>query len=833
MNAVSFGSRSSDSSVANLCCDWDRILQLLRNGGACGDLECLPFGLGDGTAGSETELQTAVVGREKNVDLPLSIRSSNYYANLLKRSAVQDTPKRALRNLQRFLEDNPDGVWENSWVRFPCKFLSPYARSVLDHDLTADKSDAASGPRGDIDRFLVKDISGESLLRVPVSYLLRLALVDVVGSQRRLPSAVHRTVQQMADHFLNDNMSPETCSFYVVADRQPGSLGKSLAKETSIRFLLTQLLVMYANQQFRLDERGQHSVVYFGSHPPVRQQELSERISDTFYRELLTSPCLSGWDSGEEKQEYMRLCHTVLSRSQLNAAAKVRDAGLIASSLVLLPSLSDVSLANNGIHVSLGSKRLSALLSDRTSRFGPAEEKYLGDLVTKIVEHFLPLFVGTYSAAPYRVDFADFHAERVLGFLPHELDFTHLRMLWRRWKKKARISVFGQPIMPSGYETFDRFLAFMLRLRGDFVPDFRLTDYLVAPLSTDESPALNGELGNQERLKRDLTHMGVYDPSMAFYSLYRQRLFGSMGYSGFEGRYYSLCEGLEDDFGRATDLQRLVTALAFKYVADGEVAHLHIPDDPTTESERRQAFFGAAIGIPTFFVRQDTPNLFLKRILRSTSQTRSSHRYAGHLRVKQKAYRIALLETLRRDAASLIEMLGLEETILDLEHRLREPERHTVAAKVTSAILNDLGVRSPMAVSAATFNRAAERYYRNRLRLRHLREGFQFLEEDWRGVEIGRSIPIRELVGLGLRHRDVVGLIRSIKAEVLAGDVSIERLRTLINVLLITIWHNGNLTSVAASGCQTGTSSTEGEIDLALPEEGGSRALVAAPVCQS
>ncbi len=65
----------------------------------------------------------------------------------------------------------------------------------------------------------------------------------------------------------------------------------------------------------------------------------------------------------------------------------------------------------------------------------------MGDLVVKIVEHFLPLFVGTYSAAPYRLDFVDLHPEKALGFLPHELDYTHLRMLWRRWQKKANLNI--------------------------------------------------------------------------------------------------------------------------------------------------------------------------------------------------------------------------------------------------------------------------------------------------------------------------------------------------------------------------------------------------------
>ena len=43
-----------------------------------------------------------------------------------------------------------------------------------------------------------------------------------------------------------------------------------------------------------------------------------------------------------------------------------------------------------------------------------------------------------------------------------------------------------------------------LGFRGDRVPDFRLVDYPVSLLSTDESPALDGRLGNTERLKKDL-----------------------------------------------------------------------------------------------------------------------------------------------------------------------------------------------------------------------------------------------------------------------------------------------------------------------------------------
>jgi hypothetical protein len=228
---------------------------------------------------------------------------------------------------------------------------------------------------------------------------------------------------------------------------------------------------------------------------------------------------------------------------------------VITRNLVVLPNTSNVSLANNGVHVSLGSSRLSAAVEAGESGFGREHEKYVGDLVIKIVEHFLPLFVGTYTAAPYRLAFQDFHPERALSFLPHQLDYTHLRMLWRRWKGKARISVAGNPVCPLGPKWLDRAIAGVFGLKGDFVPDFRLIDYLVAPMSTERSPALNGELGNERRLLEDLDHLGVFDSRMSPYQLYRQRDRASKGYSGFEGRYYSLFESFGGDMALAVNLQ--------------------------------------------------------------------------------------------------------------------------------------------------------------------------------------------------------------------------------------------------------------------------------------
>src|ERR1019366_5818238 len=120
--------------------------------------------------------------------------------------------------------------------------------------------------------------------------------------------------------------------------------------------------------------------------PPVRQRELNELISDSFYRELFMNPCLSGWDRGKEKRAYMSLCHEVLSRSQLNGVKKLRDAGIIYNNLVVMPNTSNTSLANNGVHVSLGSRRLTALVAGNNDRFGPRDEKHFGDLAIKVME---------------------------------------------------------------------------------------------------------------------------------------------------------------------------------------------------------------------------------------------------------------------------------------------------------------------------------------------------------------------------------------------------------------------------------------------------------------
>jgi len=766
-----------------------RVLLHLRNNATGRDITALPFAPGDTTAGSETELQAAVAGRGDHVDLPRSIMQSNYFANIARRAAAGDTHRRAISDLEQFLQSNQENIWENSWVRFPRSLLGPFAESVFQHDLLSDKQNPEQGLRTDQDRFVFQQ-DGQDFVRIPISYLLKLSLADIISTRTGLLNPVRKTARRMLGHFLNDNTSPETCSFNIVSIHPDTGMGRAVAGEMAKRFLFTQLLLQYANGKYRLTATGQTALAYLSPHPPIRQKKLNNCISDAFYRELFMSPCLSGWNRGELKHEYMHLCHRVLSRSQMNAVAKLREAGIITSNLILLPNTSNISLANNGTHVSLGSRLLSAALCDPASGFTNIHEKYFGDLVVKIVEHFLPLFVGTYSAAPYRLDFSDFHPEKALGFLPHELDYTHLRMLWRRWRKKANLKICGNPVTPFGPPWLDRMISTTFCLKGDFVPDFRLIDYLVSIMSTSTSPALDGRLHNNDRLKKDLSDLGVFDTKMSLYLFEKLRDYGTMGFSGFEGRHYSLFESFAEDMGQAVSLQNLLYLLAFKYIASGKVTHNQIPDDPIIESERRQIVFGAAIGIPTFFVRQDTDNAMIKKILNKTEDVRTSRRYPGYHRVRNLEYRRALLQVLREDAQDLIDMLDLDQTLDDLAARLDDPENLAAIGKLTKGILEEANARSPFKLAADEFNLAAEQFYRSELKNRHIREAFVFFKEEVVRMdkpEVGTQYA-RETLQALLGSQGACEFITMAERDVLEGRASLETLERLICLMVVAVF---------------------------------------------
>jgi hypothetical protein len=375
----------------------------------------------------------------------------------------------------------------------------------------------------------------------------------------------------------------------------------------------------------------------------------------------------------------------------------------------------------------------------------------------------------------------------VLGFLSHELDYTHLRMLWRRWKKRAKNRVLGHPLTPVGPELVDRILTVLFRLKGDFVPDFRLIDYLVALMSTEQSPALDGSLASADRLKKDLDDLGVFDRRMSMYLPYKLRPYAALGFSGFEGRYYSLFESLRDDMTHAVNLQGLITALAFKYITEGRWTHADIPDRPLRESERRQVFFGAAIGLPTFYVHKDTDNRFLLKILHQTKRVRQSHRYPGYLRVQLLDYRRGLLETVARDGADLIEMMNMGNTIDDLRRRIDDPKDCSAQGKLTNGILADQHGKSPFQMRSQEFNTAAERFYREDLRRKHLAEALDFVAEDIpRLLKQAEHDPeTREALVAILQGMELPEFFAQVQRDWLNGSLPEDVLRRFIHLMLV------------------------------------------------
>ena len=173
--------------------------------------DTLPFVGEDVTVGVENEFQVAIEGRREQVDLPLTISGSRYYQNLVLRARRGDLPPAALADLDEFLDDRTNRIWENSWVRFPRSLLSAYAAATLAADLRADKSRANSPLRADAGQLHLRHC-GEVWLRLPVSYLLKLSLAEALGRDAGALAPLRHTGERMMRHLICDNCSPTCCT---------------------------------------------------------------------------------------------------------------------------------------------------------------------------------------------------------------------------------------------------------------------------------------------------------------------------------------------------------------------------------------------------------------------------------------------------------------------------------------------------------------------------------------------------------------------------------------------------------------------------------------------
>ena len=246
---------------------WRQVFQL-NPASPSNTLENMPFTPGDAAAGVENELQTAVTGSSTTVDLPISIRESDFFRNMHKRIHSGESSGKPASELEKYLDDRHADVWENSWVRFPRQLLNSYAQRVLNTDLLSDKQRPESQPRSDVSRFVYSHCQ-EEWLRIPVSYLIKLSLADVIGRCGKKIPQIWSIGEKLMNHFLSDNTSPETYSFQPVQLSLTTGMGQASSRETLKRYLLTHLLVEYGNQQFQLRLNGQETQIYFAPHPTV------------------------------------------------------------------------------------------------------------------------------------------------------------------------------------------------------------------------------------------------------------------------------------------------------------------------------------------------------------------------------------------------------------------------------------------------------------------------------------------------------------------------------------------------------------------------------------
>jgi len=126
--------------------------------------------------------------------------------------------------------------------------------------------------------------AGSPWLRVPISYLLKLSLADVLGTTDNLPADARLAGRRVMEHLLNDNTSPRPSRFTSFRCAPSGGSAGPVARESAKRFLLMQLLCQYATSisPFRPTDNAR-SCISPRMLRPVRKLSTT-CIADAFYR---------------------------------------------------------------------------------------------------------------------------------------------------------------------------------------------------------------------------------------------------------------------------------------------------------------------------------------------------------------------------------------------------------------------------------------------------------------------------------------------------------------------------------------------------------------------
>ncbi len=235
---------------------------------------------------------------------------------------------------------------------------------------------------------------------------------------------------------------------------------------------------------------------------------------------------------------------------------------------------------------------------------------------------------------------------------------------------------------------------------------------------------------------------------------------------------------------QAANLQQLLLMVAYQLALDGTVTASDIPDDPTSESERRQPFFFAAAGLPAFYVHKNSRNELLRRILPHCRSTRSSWRHPDYLRVPVRDYREALVTWLEQNVRETIAQAQADVTIMELRFRLADKSLQA-HQRTIDGVMAESGGGDPMKLRAREFNRMAEQHYRETLRRTNLREAFEQLKEDARGLAKSEHSELGAMVRHAVRVQEPVRFLESLGERLSSDELTAQEVASLLNLLLL------------------------------------------------
>jgi hypothetical protein len=151
-------------------------------------------------------------------------------------------------------------------------------------------------------------------------------------------------------------------------------------------------------------------------------------------------------------------------------------------------------------------------------------------------------------------------------------------------------------------------------------------------------------------------------------------------------------------------------------------------------------------------------------------------------------YHKALISLIEEEGSDLIENLQLEDMFVDLKARIEEETSESTASKITRGILKRSGAKNPFDLDSSDFNETAERYYRDELRIQHLKEGFEYFNKDLAELcnHLKENEGLRELLAEIFPSMELEHFLQKQQKAMIEETAVADDLQKLIHLFLLT-----------------------------------------------